>query len=302
MLKRLLPLPALLVPALLLAGLLPLTHTQAGEDYIDDGSIVSDIEREATTLIQTEATVDNAELQTQLRRRTAALDAPAEGVLVEADEDGQGVYERAADGVLVVSGLYLCGNCDNYHANCASGFIISEDGLAVTNHHVVENADNLTMVARTHDGRVVPIVEVLAANAQDDVALVRLSPEHGPYTALPIARDAEVGERVHAITHPDGRFYCYTSGEVSRFFLEPRRRGAGTRRMQITADYAKGSSGGPILNDQGQVVGMVTSTTSVYYNERNGRQEDLQMVFNNCVPYESILDLFAGAEVDDESP
>ncbi|XAL98197.1 serine protease [Phycisphaeraceae bacterium D3-23] len=291
MLKRLLPMTALLAFALV-----PLNDAAGGEDYIDDRSIVSGIEREATVLIEAEASTDNAELQTQLRRRTAALDAPAEGVLVEQDDDGEGVYERAADGVLVVAGLYLCGSCDNYHANCASGFIISEDGLAVTNHHVVKNTDNLTMVARTHDGRVVPIVEVLASNEQDDVALVRLSPEHGPYTALPIARDAVVGERVHAITHPDGRFYCYTSGEVSRFFMEPRRRGAGTRRMQITADYAKGSSGGPILNDRGQVVGMVTTTTSVYYNTENGRQENLQMVFHNCVPYESILDLFAGAE------
>ncbi|MFI4859410.1 MAG: serine protease [Phycisphaerales bacterium JB063] len=291
MLRLLLPMTALLVFVLV-----PLSRAAGGESYIDDRSIVMEIEREATVLIDSGVSTDNAELQTQLRRSAVALDAPLAGALVDAEADGQGVYEQAVDGVLVVAGLYLCGNCDRYHANCASGFIISEDGLAVTNHHVVDNADNLTLVARTHDGRVVPIVEVLACDARDDVALVRLSPDHGPYTALPIARDAEVGERVHAITHPDGRFYCYTSGEVSRFFLEPRRRGTGARRMQITADYAKGSSGGPILNDRGEVVGLVTSTTSVYYNTQDGRQENLQMVFHNCVPYESILDLFAGVD------
>lgn len=268
------------------------------EDYLDDRAISAEIEREGTVHIQAGATTANEALQRQTRRRSVALDPPAEGALTDNGED---LYDRAAEGVLVVAGLYLCGNCDRNHANCASGFIISEDGLAVTNHHVVANADNLTMVARTHDGRVVPIVEILACNERDDVALVRLSPEHGPYTPLPIARDAEVGERVHAITHPDGRFYCYTSGEVSRFFLEPRRNGAGVRRMQITADYAKGSSGGPILNDRGQVVGMVTTTTSVYYNTENGRQENLQMVFRNCVPYESILDLFAGADGQEDT-
>lgn len=285
-----------LLAAALLMGLAPQAATQAGEDYTSDRAIVSSIEQEGGGQFEREETTDNATLQRQLRRRSVALDPPAEGVLVDEDADGEGVYDRAAPGVVVMAGLYLCGNCDKHHANCASGFIISEDGLAITNHHVVENADNLTMVARTHDGRVVPVVEVLASNEQDDVALVRLSPEHGPYTPLPIARDAAVGERVHAITHPDGRFYCYTSGEVSRFFMEPRRRnGQGVRRMQITADYAKGSSGGPILNDRGQVVGLVTSTNSVYYNTNNGRQENLQMVFHNCVPYESILDLFAGA-------
>lgn len=285
-----------LFSAALMLGLMPLAVATAGEDYTDDSEIVAAIEREATRQIEGGQTTHNADLQRQLRRRTVALDPPAERVLVEDEADGGSVYDRASEGVVVLAGLYLCGNCDRNHANCASGFIISEDGLAVTNHHVVANADNLTMVARTHDGRVVPVVEVLASNAQDDVALVRLSPEFAPYTPLPIARDAEVGERVHAITHPDGRFYCYTSGEVSRFFLEPRRRGDGVRRMQITADYAKGSSGGPILNDRGQVVGMVTTTTSVYYNEENGRQENLQMVFHNCVPYESILDLFAGSD------
>ncbi len=267
------------------------------EDYVDDQAIVASVEREATRHIDAGETTPNETLLRQLRRRTVALDAPPEGTLTE---DAEELYGRAADGVLVVAGLYLCGHCDRNHANCATGFVVSADGLAVTNHHVVANRDNLTMVARTRDGRVVPIVEVLASNERDDVALVRLSPEHGPYTPLPIARDAAEGERVHAITHPDGRFYCYTSGEVSRFYLEPRRNGAGVRRMQITADYAKGSSGGPILNDRGQVVGMVTTTTSVYYNTENGRQENLQMVFHNCVPYESILDLFAGADAEAE--
>jgi len=269
--------------------------TFAGEDYIEDGAIKADIERAGTRHLEREATTDNATLQEQLSRRSVALDPPAEGVLTQDAED---LADRASEGVVVIAGLYLCGNCDNFHANCASGFVVSEDGIAVTNYHVVESSNNTTLVARTHDGRVVPVLEVLAANEQDDVAILRLGGDE-PFTALPIARDAEVGERVHAVTHPNGRFYTYTAGELSRFFMEPRRRGPGVRRMQITADYAKGSSGGPILNDRGQVVGMVTTTSSVYYNENNGVQENLQMVFHNCVPYESILDLFAGEDTDE---
>ena len=287
----------MLTPLRTLAAVLALaavsnTTTLAGEDYIEDGAIKAAIERAGTRYLEREATTDNATLQEQLSRRSVALDAPAEGTLTQ---DADNLADRASEGVVVIAGLYLCGNCDNFHANCASGFVISEDGLAVTNYHVVESSNNTTLVARTHDGRVVPVLEVLAANEADDVAILRLGGDE-PFTALPIARDAEVGERVHAVTHPNGRFYTYTSGELSRFFMEPRRRGPGVRRMQITADYAKGSSGGPILNDRGQVVGMVSSTNSVYYNENNGVQENLQMVFHNCVPYESILDLFAGAE------
>lgn len=261
-----------------------------GETYVDDRDIKNTIQALATELIEAGNITDNDELQEQLQRRHAAIDAPPEAELTE---DGEEIYERAAEGVLIIAGIYLCEHCDNYHANCASGFTISEDGLAITNHHVVENTNNLTLVAWTHDGRVVPVLEVLASNEADDVALIRLGGDE-PFTALPIARDAEVGQRVHAITHPDGRFYYYSSGEVARFCMQPQQRGPSVRRMQITADYARGSSGGPILNDLGQVVGMVSTTNSIYYNENDGQQENFQMVMHNCVPYESILELFAG--------
>ena len=64
--------------------------------------------------------------------------------------------------------------------------------------------------------------------------------------------------------------------------------------MTITADFAQGSSGAPILDDRGRVVGLVTSTSSVYYPAKNGKKEQLQMVFKQCVPGASILKLISG--------
>jgi len=267
--------------------------------YTNDIAIRQGIERAGGELIEAQATTSNAELQEQLTtRRQTQMPAPGEFTLTE---DGEDLYDRADDGTLVIAGLFLCDHCDNYHANSASGFVISENGIAVTNYHVVESEKNTTMVAMTRSGRVVPIIEVLAASQADDIAIVRLGGDQ-PFTPVPIARNAEVGETVHAITHPSGRYYCYTSGEVSRFFMEPKgRRRPPVRRMQITADYARGSSGGPIFNDAGQVVGMVTTTTSVYYNEENGQQRNLQMVFKNTVPYQSILDLFANEDANEQA-
>jgi len=261
--------------------------------YLDDVAIKQAIERQGAALIEAGHTVENATLQEQLKeRRTYDAAPPAAGVLVEG---GQGLYDAVDDGVLVVAGLYLCGKCEKFHANCASGFVISEDGLAMTNHHVVEGTQNSTMVAMTRSGRVVPILEVLASNEADDTALIRLGKiDDQPFKPVPLARSAAVGDRVHAITHPDGRFYFYASGEISRFFLQRRARNQPpVKRIGITADYAKGSSGGPIFNDAGQVVAMVCSTSSVYYNQDNGDPRNLQLVFHDCVPYESILALFA---------
>ncbi len=257
-------------------------------EYLNDSEIKRAIERAGTVMLGDESATPNEAFQEQLNRATTTETLPDPQSLTH---DGEDIYLKAADSVLVISGLYLCGRCDNYHARPASGFILTEDGLAVTNHHVIQNEDNLTLVAMTRDGRVVPVLEVVASNERDDIAIIRLGGE-GPFTPLPIARTAHVGERVHTITHPDGKFYTYTSGEIARFHMEPKRGGPPVRRIQITADYAKGSSGGPILNDRGQVVAVVTTTDSVYYNEHEGKQENLQMVFYNCVSFESILDLF----------
>ncbi len=259
--------------------------------YIDDARVHDRILAEATRMLEAgEACVPNEQLQQQLAKapRTCALPVPP---VVEDGGEAVKVYDRVRPGVLVVGDVYLCENCDHLHLNAASGFVVSADGLAITNHHVLANKDARTFVAATFDGRVVPVKEIVAANADDDVALIRLGGEG--FAPLPIARAAAVGDTVHCLSHPDGSFYSYSKGVIARFFMEPAEQGDAVKRLGITADYARGSSGAPILNDRGHVVGVVTTTNSVYYDDEDGRKDDLQMVFKNCVPYERVLALFA---------
>lgn len=61
--------------------------------------------------------------------------------------------------------------------------------------------------------------------------------------------------------------------------------------MSVTADFAQGSSGAPIVNRQGNVVGMVCSTKSLYHEDPAGCQTHLQMVLKNGVPAECIWGL-----------
>lgn len=252
--------------------------------YINDTQVRRSIEAQANKLVDAEETVPNAVLQGQLETVKAVdMDAPKP---FELTQDGKDIYEIVADGVLVIARMYLCGKCDLVHANCASGFMISKDGLAVTNHHVMQNHDEMTVtfVAMTRDGKVFPIKEVLASDMKNDLALIRLEGEG--FTPVPIAREAKVGDRVHAVTNPSGRFYTYSSGEISRFFIKPKRQGdkrGGAKRVTVTSNYGGGSSGGPIFNDKGQVVAVVSEAVVI---------PDKKIVHYDSVPYAAVLGLF----------
>lgn len=199
------------------------------------------------------------------------------------------VYAGARPGVVAIAQIYKCGKCNRWHGGSATGFIVREDGLIVTNFHVVgEGGKGQALGVMLADGRVFPIQAVLAADRLNDVALCKIEADH--LTALPIAPDVPIGGKVYCLSHPVQHFFTFTEGQVSGKFIEPDRKGM-VRQLAITADYAKGSSGGPILNESGAVVGMVRSTSSVYYNQDQGEDKNLQMVWKLCVPSSAILDL-----------
>ena len=264
-----------------LISLFPTVLTADEPEYINDRQVRMSIEQKGQKLFDEGKTVENATLQEAMKSDfTYNAAAPEEFTLTK---DGEDLYDSVDDGVLIISRLYLCGKCDRLHANSASGFAISKDGLAVTNHHVMENTDELTktFVAVTRSGKVYPIVEVLAASDKHDLAVIRLDIGDDELSPVPIARTAEVGEDVHVVSHPKSRFYEYSRGHIGRFLIS--RRNQNTPRISVTSHYGGGSSGGPIFNDKGQVVAVVSEAEIV---------PDRKIVFYDAVPYQAILDLF----------
>jgi S1-C subfamily serine protease len=151
---------------------------------------------------------------------------------------------------------------------------------------VIASEENEALVAMGGDGRLAPITEVLAADKRSDVAIVRC--RGAGFAVAPLAASSTVGAPVLCFSHPDRHFFTLSQGIVSRYFIEPAR---GVEMMSITADFARGSSGAPIFDASGNVVGMVANTQSVYYTEHDGQKDNLQMVFKNCVTAKSILRL-----------
>jgi len=140
-----------------------------------------------------------------------------------------------------------------------SGFIISRDGYILTNNHVVDGAD--TIKVKLADGRELK-AKLIGADPQSDVAVIKI--EGNNFHALPLGDSdkLEVGEWVIAVGNPFGLQHTVTVGVVS---AKGRSRiGINDYEDFIQTDAAinPGNSGGPLVNIQGEVVGMSTAIFS----------------------------------------
>lgn len=208
-----------------------------------------------------------------------------------------GNTDNPHESVYLISSAYNCGKCSKWHlGGIATAWALSHDGLMVSNYHVFEKTKGDAMAVCGFDGTVHRVVKVLAADKANDIAIFQVDAKR--LKPLVIGKPAPVGEDVEVISNPQGRFFTHTFGEVSRYHRVGSRNGEKESpfQMSITADYAKGSSGGPVLDSKRNVVGMVTSTQSIYYKSSRGAepQGPLQMVVKNCVPISAITAMLEG--------
>ncbi len=257
---------------------------------IDDRKLLSEINLKTIELRDAkDGAVKSAELLKQLnaldRKKCDLQLIPTGKQRLTAAETA----ERTRNGVLVVSGLFKCKRCPNWHSGAASGFMLTKDGVFCTSYHVVDNKDNDILVIMTGDGRIAPVVEVLAADKTADIAILRAKGKG--FTALPVSTEAPLGAKVRVFSHPDRHFYVLSEGIISRKFLDNTRNGGRRQMFSITADFAKGSSGAPVFNEYGAVIGSVNNTQSTYYSVKNGVKDNLQMVFKNTVSMQHLLNL-----------
>ncbi|HEX5327555.1 MAG TPA: Do family serine endopeptidase [Acetobacteraceae bacterium] len=140
-----------------------------------------------------------------------------------------------------------------------SGFIIKPDGLIVTNNHVIRNAKRITVTL--DDGKTLP-AKVIGADPRTDIALLKIDAKQPlPYVELGNSDKLEPGEWVIAIGNPFGLTETVTAGIVSAM---GRNIGAGPydQFIQVDAPINEGNSGGPLLTQDGKVVGMNTAILS----------------------------------------
>ena len=140
-----------------------------------------------------------------------------------------------------------------------SGFIIDPSGIIVTNHHVIDEADEITV--RLQDDRELA-AEVVGRDPKTDLAVLRVqSDEPLPFLEFGDSDKTRVGDWVIAIGNPFGFSSTVTAGIVSARKRDIRA-GPYDDFIQTDAAINKGNSGGPMLNLEGKVVGVNTAITS----------------------------------------
>ncbi len=205
-----------------------------------------------------------------------------------------------------------------------SGFITSEDGYVMTNNHVVEDAEAITVAVR--DGRTFP-AEVVGTDPTTDVAVIKIDGSNFPAASLGSSAEVRVGEWVLAIGNPgfsrgSSLDYSVTAGIVSargrnlslianELEQDPRFTGnlpgfAIEDFIQTDAVINRGNSGGPMVNLRGQVIGIntaIASATGFYQGYGFAIPIDLaHRVMEDLVAYGRVRRAYLGVRMRSVTP
>ncbi len=140
-----------------------------------------------------------------------------------------------------------------------SGFIVSSDGLILTNAHVVDGADRVTVTLK--DGRTIE-GRVMGKDNLTDMAVVKIEEENLPTISFGDSDQLQIGEYAIAIGNPLGLDNTVTTGIISATGRNSAQIGVGDKRIdfiQTDAAINPGNSGGPLLNAKGEVIGINTA-------------------------------------------
>jgi serine protease Do len=176
-----------------------------------------------------------------------------------------------------------------------TGFVVGNDGLVATNLHVVAGNSKITITLADH--REFEVVEIWNGDRQRDLVVMRIEAQKLPVLSLGDSSAIHPGDTVVAIGHPLGLEDTVSNGLVSAI----RKVDDDLTVLQISAPIAPGSSGGPIFNDKGEVIGVATAIMLGGQNINFG----VPITYLNDLlkrPSKVSLEAFATATAEEEAP
>jgi tetratricopeptide (TPR) repeat protein len=161
--------------------------------------------------------------------------------------DADRIYRESSPAVVVVVAI----DSEGRPISQGSGFIVREDGAVVTNYHVI----NMAADVKVKIGQKVRDIEgLLHVDPENDLAILKLEGTGYPKVRVGDASKLQIGEKIYVIGSPQGLENTISEGILSGLReIDPAH-----TLLQMTASISPGSSGGPVFNGQGEVVGVAT--------------------------------------------
>ena len=145
----------------------------------------------------------------------------------------------------------VIGYINNQPYGFGTGFNIDKNGLIVTNYHVVKDAE--VILVQFKDGEAFEVLGYTFLDETKDICVMKISGSSLPIVKIGNSDDVDIGEEVIAIGNPEGAWHSVTKGIISQIV------DFGTHKMfQTDVFISQGSSGGPLFNQYGHVIGVTT--------------------------------------------
>ena len=188
------------------------------------------------------------------------------------------IYEKVNDAVVVVLSYDYSDNLTSQ----GSGVVLNDKGYVVTNYHVLSGNERLEII---HGEDVIPYVDIIGIDVEKDILILKIEDKKFPAIKTGEVKSLKVGQRVYAIGSPMGFENTISEGIVSglRSYEELRK-----NYIQITASISSGSSGGAVVNDKGELIGISTLTSKVGQN------------LNFAIPIDEVLKVEIGSYSKDD--
>jgi hypothetical protein len=226
------------------------------------------------------------------------------------------IWQRARAAHMRIGWLYLCNDCEHWHLGLSGGYAVTSDAVA-TCSHVIDPLDEMRqgyLIAADDDDNLFPITEVLAVNRSLDTAIVKLKGAN--LTPLPLGQEVHPGDTIYCFSDPVDRRGFFSQGMVNRFVKRPfltekdlhdedrksiRASASRTKPaaenpvwLEVSAEWAPGSSGSAVLDVCGNAVGHVSEVESVLEDPDPGARHAARatmIIFHDAIAAGNVLSL-----------
>ncbi len=179
------------------------------------------------------------------------------------------VYDIVKDAIVVILGY----DKSDELISQGSGVVLNDKGYIITNYHILSGCERLEIM---HGDNEIPYVDIAGYDVDKDILIININDKTFPLIKIGDNQSLKVGQQIYAIGNPMGFENTISEGIISglRKYKEK-----GKNYIQITASISPGSSGGAVVNDKGELIGISTLTITDGQN------------LNFAIPIEEILDV-----------